>query len=376
MTCRRVPTLSRRTFCATGAAALFSAGLTRTPSFAAEDGRPLWQSAKERNILFGASLAVHELDTAHGPAYAALYERDTRILTSELEFKLSSLRANADRYDFAAADRLAAFAKERGLALRGHTLIWQDDLPEWAKQLDKSAAQTFLSSHIEAVAGRYGDAVKYWDVVNEPIAPWDHLPGNLRNGPFYAALGEDYIVKAFEAAHAVAPRATLVLNEAQTETADDQGETFRTSLLGLVKRLKYKGAPIDAIGLQSHLKLAAKYDLPRFVAFLEEIAAFGYDIHITELDVNDTGLEGSAAKRDEAVAAMYERYLTAVLKVSAVRVVQTWQLADATSWMQDAPTQRRMHIRKDPRPLLYDTSFARKPAWHAVERAFLAAPER
>src|SRR4051794_21928887 len=48
--------------------------------------------AAEKDILFGASFAVHELDEPHGPAYADLYTRETRILTSELEFKMASLR--------------------------------------------------------------------------------------------------------------------------------------------------------------------------------------------------------------------------------------------------------------------------------------------
>jgi endo-1,4-beta-xylanase len=226
------------------------------------------------------------------------------------------------------------------------------------------------------VIARYRDRVTYWDVVNEPIGPWDGQPGNLRAGPFYAALGEAYIARAFEKAHDAASNAILVLNEAQTETADDNGKTFRDSLLGLLKRLRGEGAPIDAVGLQSHLRLTAPYDFPAVTAFVEQIAALGFDIHITELDVNDTGLSGTEAERDAAVAALYAQYLEAVLRVKAVKVVQTWQLSDASSWMQDVPTQKRMRIRPHPRPLLFDATYRAKPALAAVAEAFANAPAR
>ena len=368
--------LSRRDICGGGLAAF--AGLVSLPGhgFADKTERSLRDRARDKGILFGASLAVHEFDRDYGPAYQRMYEHDAGIVTSELEFKMATMRDVEGQFDFSSADRLVAFANERSMAVRAHTLVWNDYLPDWIRALEAGAAGALMLSHIETVTRRYGKRVKYWDVVNEPIAPWDRLAGNLRKGPFLAAFGEDYIVKAFGAARAIVPDATLVLNEAQTETDDELGATFRSSLLALLKRLKDKGASIDAIGLQSHLRCAARYDLPKFIAFLNEVAALGYDIHVTELDVNDTGISGSLEKRDAAVANLYERYLTEVLKIESVRVVQTWQMADHTSWMQDPDAQSRMHIRKLPRPLLYDGAFKKKPAWHAIARAFDAAPKR
>jgi endo-1,4-beta-xylanase len=140
--------------------------------------------------------------------------------------------------------------------------------------------------------------------------------------------------------------------------------------------LKSQGAPIDAIGIQSHLKVAAPYDFPAYAAFLLEIANMGYAIHITEMDVNDTGVEGSIAERDAKVAALYEGYLTEVLKLDAVKVVELWQLSDATTWLRDANALGRMSVRANPRPLIYDDKFQKKSAWDAVARALAAAPVR
>lgn len=332
--------------------------------------------AAEKGILFGASLAVHELDRPHGPRYAAVYENDARILTSELEFKMSTLRPSEDRLEFATADRFVDFAMRRRMLMRGHTLIWNDDLPQWIKTLPASAVERLIETHIMTMLERYRDRVAIWDVVNEPIGPWDNNPGNLRGGPYFAALGEDYIHRAFTLARKFGPKATLVLNEAQTETADGNGAIFRVSLLDLLRRLKDKGTPIDAVGIESHLKAKAEYDFPAFSEFLNDIAELGFQIHITELDVNDAGIAGPISARDGKVAEIYEGYLSAVLEVPAVRVVQTWQMIDSTSWMRDPATAAALGFRDKSRPLLYDDAFRRKPAWDAVARAFRNAPDR
>ena len=351
-------------------------GLASSYSFSARAAQSLGAIAQSRGIVFGASFAVHELDRPHADAYAQIYAREARVVTSELEFKLSSTRPEPSPFDYAGARRLIAWAQPHGIDVRAHTLIWDDDVPAWVKALPPDRIPPLLDEIITDAA-QFANAIRYWDVVNEPIGPWDHQPGNLRKGPFFLAMGEDYITTAFNTARArFGSAAVLVLNEAQCETDDELGATFRASLLALLRRLKDKGAPINAVGLQSHLKLAAKYDLPRFSAFLADITSLGYDLHITELDVNDSGIHGTPAQRDRAVAKLYGSYLREVLRHTAVKVVQTWQLSDATSWMQDAGIQSRMKLRTDPRPLPYDSSFERKRAWDAIAAALSEAPLR
>jgi endo-1,4-beta-xylanase len=361
-------TLSRRALLAAGIGSLAApaAGGAIEPTLGALAG--------DKGLLFGASFAVHELDAPYGAAYADLYKRECRILTSELELKMGTLRPSADALDFAPADRLLAFAKANGQAVRGHTLIWNDALPDWFRRLGPGETEHLLDAHIQTVMERYRGRIKHWDVVNEPIGPWDKLPGNLRTGVFLDALGEGYIARSFREARRADPAATLVLNEAQTEPADESGEVFRQSLLALVKRLLAEGAPIDAIGLQSHIDTRRPYDFPRFAAFVAELAALGLEIHITELDVNDAGLTGPVRERDRKVAANYRAFLGSVLQVKAVTTVVTWQLADHTSWLNSVLKSKSKS--RPPRPLPYDQAFRRKAAWEAIATAFRDAPAR
>ena len=370
---------TRRAALQAGAVAV-AAGSLRTPVLgavtASADEQSLGDLADAKGLLFGASFASHELDRDYGPAYAAIYERDCAVLTTELELKLPILRPDAVTIDFAPADKFFDFAVKAQKKVRGHTLIWNDYLPEWVNRLGPGEVEHLLDAHIATVIDRYRDRVVSWDVVNEPIAPWDKLPGNLRKGAFYSALGEDYIARSFREARRVLPLGQLVLNEAQTESDDENGETFRRSLLALLKRLKAEGAPVDGVGLQCHLDSARPYDFPRFAAFIEDIAALGFEIAITELDVNDRAFPTGLKQRDAKVADVYRRFLAAVLPIKAIKTLTLWQMADHTSWMFYEAAAKPAKTQRHPRPLIYDESFTRKPSWFAVAEALEDMPGR
>lgn len=369
--------LTRRTLLIGAASGGFT-GLIAAPRMleARDDGATLASLASAKGLVLGAAFAEHELDKPYGPAYAQAYVRNVNSITSELAFKMSALRPNANALNFEPADRTVAFARKHALKLRAHTLIWNDDLPAWIWQLGPGEIEQLLDTHIMTMMERYRADVWAWDVVNEPIAPWDKLPGNLRKGPFLSGLGEGYIARAFRQARRHDPNTLLVLNEAQTETADDNGRVFRDSLLALLRRLKAEAVPIDAIGLQAHLRSDRRYDYGLFSGFLDEIAALGYAIHITELDVNDVALPAAIDKRDTAVAEYYSKFLTTVLAHKAVTAVTFWELADHTSWLYYEHLGKVAQSHRRPRPLLLDQSFEKKPAWSAVAKALTAMTPR
>ena len=365
------PALSRRAVLKASTAAFVIQTLPAIEAaLAAVESEPSLASlADAKGVLFGASFASHELDREYAAAYGEIYKRDCAVLTTELELKLPILRLDAGTIDFAPADKFFAFASEAQKKVRGHTLIWNDYLPDWIKRLGPGEVEHLLEAHIETVIDRYRTQVVSWDVVNEPIAPWDRLPGNLRSGAFYSALGENYIARSFREARRVLPNGHLVLNEAQTESDDENGQTFRDALLALLKRLKDQGAPINAVGLQCHLDSARPYDFPRFAAFIEDIAALGFEIAITELDVNDRAFPADVKERDAKVADVYRRFLASVLPIKAIKTVTLWQMADHTSWMHYEDAAKPAKKQRNPRPLIYDANFKRKPSWFAVAEA-------
>jgi endo-1,4-beta-xylanase len=216
---------------------------------------------------------------------------------------------------------------------------------------------------------RYAGELHSWDVVNEPLEPDHGQKDGLRETPFLAAFGPDYIQTAFREASRLDPRAILVLNEMGLEYASPAAERKRRQMLTLLEREMARGTPIACLGIQSHLTaLEQPRNHPELRAFLREVQAMGLSTMITEMDVSDHLCPRDRRLRDAIVADTYRAYLELVFEESRVLAVSTWRLSDDGTWLNgfrprpDAARQR---------PLLYDRAVRRKPAWYAVRDALL-----
>jgi endo-1,4-beta-xylanase len=371
--------LDRRTVMQSAAASLLTSALA--PASLARNAvtaKPsLGAMAAAKGILFGASLATHELDKPTGASYAEMYRSDARIITSELEFKLSALRPSPDTIAYAGADRFLAFAERHAMAARAHTLLWNDDVPAWVSNLSNSAVARLLEEHITAVMSRYRGRVRTWDVVNEPIAPWESDRAKLRSGPFLRALGRDYMSRGLRLARAIDPSARLVVNEQGTERADARGEIFRAKFAELIEDLLAQGVPLDAVGVQCHMMPGNTLQPDAYARYLERFSRAGLEIHVTEFDVDDTGLSDDIRQRDAEVAAIYRDFLSAILANPRVTELVTWQIGDSHSGAHYAAQAKGTGaMMRMPRPLLYDDAYTRKPSWFAVRDVLLETPHR
>jgi endo-1,4-beta-xylanase len=227
---------------------------------------------------------------------------------------------------------------------------------------------------------RYGETITRWDVVNEPIDPQG--PDGLRASPFLNAFGPDYVRRALESARIFAPQARLLINEYGLEFDDEEGRARRKAFLRLIDGLRAARAPLDGVGLQSHLDLAkGRLDQRSLRDFLHELAARGLTITLSELDVKEADYSLPAERRDAAVASLTKSYLDAALDEPKVVGVTTWGLSDRYSWLQvtSADLSRRPGAWRDGsgpgvnRGLPLDASLQRKPMYQAMLAAFQAA---
>jgi endo-1,4-beta-xylanase len=175
------------------------------------------------------------------PALGVLVAQQFNCLTGENEFKPIAVHPRPDRFNFEPADRIIAFAQQHDMKVVGHTLCWHSQAPAWLfrgsdrKPLPREEALRNLKAHIDAVAGHFKGKVIGWDVVNEAIS--DVQDQFLRDTPARRAIGDDYIVKAFEFAHAADPGAELYYNDYNNEQPEKRDKTLR-----LVRQLKAAGA--------------------------------------------------------------------------------------------------------------------------------------
>ena len=362
-------TISRRdllAWMADGALSTAFMNIVQGPALAHGDAS-LAALAAKAGLGFGTACGGEALDD---PSYSKLILEQTSILVPENALKFDSLRPDEASFAFDKADALLAFADRNGLALRGHTLIWNDWQPDWLKKAPHGKIPNLLEGHIEKVMSHYAGRLQSWDVVNEPFWPGRDAPGSYRPGPWYNAMGPEYIFRAFARAAEVDPKAKLVLNEAWTERSDPLGVAIRKALLQLIDRMRDKGLRIDAIGLQSHLDPAASYDDASFVDFLHALEARSLDIYITEFDIDDRSFPDSFAARDRLVAERAYSFLHHVLSVKAVRLVLCWGLADAYTWWRDPSVMQAHKLRRLSRPLPFSDDYRGKPMRDAIARAF------
>jgi len=328
----------------------------------------LQEAAAQAGLLYGASIDGQGLAD---PAYADLYWRETHLLATDVALKFDWLRPSQDRFEFQFADAIFAAAEANGKLVRGHTLIWNDNAPDWLKRLPGREVERVFDEHIDRVVERYAGRLHSWDVVNEPFWPMAGLPGGWRDGPWFAAMGPAYVERAFRRVAAIDKTARLTLNEAQCDNDHEWGRSIRPLLSGLVERLLDAGAPLNAIGLQSHLQPQWPADYPAFADYIGAFGAKGLDIYFSEFDVNDAALPDPIAERDRAVAAIAAAFLQATLAVPAVKLLVNWQLSDRYSWYRSVQP-KRFWSNRTPRPLPFDEDLRAKPLREAMLASFAA----
>lgn len=318
------------------------AGLLPTMLAARGLARPqplsLARVAAANGLRFGSAM---RLDALADPVVRELLIDNCATLTPELEFKWAAVAPAAGRYDFAAADRVAAFARAGSFRVRGHTLLWHRSIPAWAETaIAGDAGWTVVGDHIRAMMARYGAVVDEWDVINEPIEIGSR-PDGLRSSGLLNAFGRDYIARALRDAHAAAPQARLLINEYDLEYPIPAQQARRDAMLALVRSLVGQGVPLHGVGIQAHLDLAkGPIDAVVLRTFLDAIGALGLTVSITELDVKERDYILPAAQRDRAVAAQVAQFLTAVLPHRAVTSLSCWGLSDRQSWLQVTPADQ------------------------------------
>lgn len=322
--------------------------------------------ATSNNLLYGAATQYSILNRDRD--FARRFVRECAILVPENDFKWEKLRPAPQTFNFAKTDWLANFARTNNLKLRGHTLAWHKDLPDWfAAEVDRTNAVKYLVDHINTVVGRYAGQIHSWDVVNEAIEPKDGREDGLRINPWLEYIGEEYIELAFKTAAAADPQALLCYNDYDLAYDTPEQEARRKATLKLLERLKAKDVPVQALGMQAHLYAGSdRFNAKKLQQFLQNVADLGLKILVSELDVVDRSIEAATIFRDLAVADIYREYLEIVLTQPAVTAVITWGLSDRYTWLKK---YRPRDDGASVRPLPLDNNLDPKLAWEALANA-------
>ncbi|MFF0220649.1 endo-1,4-beta-xylanase [Streptomyces sp. NPDC004629] len=330
----------------TGAATL-GALLVATPTAHAADP-PLRDLGAARGKVIGTAVTGSKLTGTYGDIAGTQFSS----LTPGNAMKWGSVEPTQGTFDWAEADQIVAFAQAHNQQVRGHTLVWHSQNPNWLTNGSWTSAQlgSLLQNHISTEVGRYKGKIAAWDVVNEPF----NEDGTHRSTLWYDGLGTDYIANALTWAHAADPAAKLYINDYNVEGVNAKS----TALYNLVRSLKQQGVPIDGVGLQAHLILG---QVPSTLQQnIQRFADLGVDVAITELDVR-MALPADGPKSAQQ-AADYESVVAACAAVTRCVNLTVWGFTDSDSWVEStfpgygAATP-------------YDANYAPKPAYYGIAEA-------
>lgn len=208
----------------------------------------------------------------------ATFDKEASKASGEIEIKFNNN-----------ALKMLEWAKTNGVALRGHTVVWYSQTPEWIfyNNFEKSegfASREVMLARLESAMKNtfglleelgYADLFYAYDVVNEY---WME-DGTMRKNNWYNTIGEDYVWYALYYARKYAPdNIDLYIN--------DYNEQYkRATASGFFKTLVDENGEflMDGIGLQAHLYTSD--DLTSYFNTLDLYSSMGLKLEITELDV-------------------------------------------------------------------------------------------
>lgn len=269
-------------------------------------------------------------------------------------------------------DLVLGLAKENGMQVRGHTLVWHSQTPEWffhegydagkgyvSKETMRSRMENYIRQVLEYCQTKYPGVVYAWDVANEVVDD----DGTIRkNSSWYRVYGdESFITDAFRFARKYADKdVSLFLND-----YNEYMPVKRDKLYEVAKKL-YEEGICDGIGMQSHYSMTypttalVKVAIQKF----NSIDPGKIQIQLTELDIHNTY---NTAAGQKSVAQKYGSLFGMLLDMKRsngvnITGVTFWGLTDADSWLTSFK-------RETSYPLLFGGDYAAKSAYFAVLNA-------
>ncbi|MCR5585580.1 MAG: endo-1,4-beta-xylanase [Lachnospiraceae bacterium] len=227
---------------------------------------------------------------------------------------------------YATIDPTLKWCAETGMKMRGHTLVWHTQAPDWFfregytdngayvnKETMLFRMESYIKQLLTHVQAEFPGVIYCWDVVNEAVEPSACDPDSFfmcrtenagTPNPWYVTIGQDYVEMAFTYARKYAdPDVKLFYNDYNTFQSPKTAGIY-----DLCKYLNDKGL-IDGIGMQGYWGI--KYpDTILLKAAIKKFAELGLEIQITELSVSiDTENEAEFKKQAQKYADVFKMLL-------------------------------------------------------------------
>ncbi|MCK5805160.1 MAG: endo-1,4-beta-xylanase, partial [Lentisphaeria bacterium] len=240
--------------------------------------------------------------------YRQEIERLYNVVVFESDLKWRS--ESSDR--LAKTEKALEWLRQRHIAVRGHCLVWGSwkYVPASVRTFRDTALRQACQQHVTDYARRFHDKLYIWDVVNEART----------NTEVWEETGWKSFADAFRWTADAAPDALRCYNDYAILSGTEETRA------GVAERIQYlldNKAPVDVLGIQAHMTIPL-VPMDAILATLDEWAAFGKPLEITEFDLSCT--------KDLPHAAYFRDFMTAVFSHPKVESFLMWGFWEGRHW--------------------------------------------
>lgn len=222
-------------------------------------------------------------------------------------------------FNWNSLDAMYKYCNDNKIIFKQHNFVWGAQQPGWTDNLSASNGPTAVQAWMKAFCTRYPE-VKIVDVVNEPPPHTTPKYANAIGGGTNSTW--DWIANAFKWAREACPNAILVLND--YNNVELSGDVQHT--IDIVTAIKKAGAPIDAVGCQTHG--AANLPATTLKTNVDKIASgTGLPVYITEYDI--------AQADDAKQKSIYQDHFTMFMSNNNIKGVTIWGYLVGATWVNN-----------------------------------------
>ncbi len=302
-------------------------------------------------------------------SFIDMVKQQYSAITLENEFKpenildRSTTLADVSKYNecpavqFEHVKKTLDFAKDNGIKVRGHVLIWHSQTPSWlfyenydtsrnlaSRELMLKRMEGYIKSVLEWCKSEYPGLFYAWDVVNEAA---DDGSG-MRDSYWTQTVGEDFVQQAFKFARQYGEEGCKLFYNDYNECQNSK----KADILEMLKPVAEAGN-IDGMGMQAHI--STSMTPTNFVAAAKEYAdTLGVVINVTELDVSIPSSQNAEYDQGKYFEKLFKAILEADKSGVPFECVTLWGLTDDMSW------------KSTEKPLIFNGDLTPKSAYYGV----------
>ena len=314
---------------------------------------PVLVKMRRHKFLFGCNL--YRWSRFNNSEYEEIYRRRFAALFNfaTLPFYWGSFEPKRGQRRPERVEGMADWCDRHGIQAKGHPLVWHEVAAAWQTDLGIETLKQLQLKRVKHEVETFRRRIDIWDVVNEAVAMSDSFEPIGRLGRDMGVV--ELIAAAFGTARKANPKAMLVLNDYRHD------KTYAK----LIERSLKIGAPIDAIGLQSHMHPG--YSGTSYLwEICERFARFNKPLHWTEITIVSGRLKTWAdyepvknwhttPKGEQRQAEQVVEMYSLLFSHPAVGALTWWDFSDNGAWLL-APAGL---LREDMSP---------KPAYEALHK--------